>query len=845
MVQNRKKLALLLVFVLLAGAFLPGYTRTDGIGNVYYSSHLQIFEGTDFSRIHAGNDANGVERAYVVTADLSRSGLRPFVFAGDISARYVPDTMVNTLEAQGYKVVAGVNGDLFDMDTGCPRGLTVHDGEILTSGYDTKFVISFDETGKADFVWPNVNYAMGTEIFVPQADGSYAQTPYRANIGYVNVPHGGSKSLHLYNRAYGASTGTKGENVEVILNAASPEAARLRFGRPVVATVAAIRYSGGNAPIGDNQLVLSTKTDSATAEALSRMAVDMRVEIGATDLDKGALSRSRECLGMYYLLYDHGKWVSEGTNPNPRTLLGLKNDGSVMLYVLDGRQPGISGGLGLTDAAKHMVALGCVAVANLDGGGSSSMLVREPGIDAKALLKNSPSGGAQRAVANGFFLVYKDLPAGGESVLSAYQDHYLALPGADVKLTAYRSNSLYERTGGGAVRDLRYEVAEGGGSVSGDGVYTAGEAPGKVRIRILSGNVETTAELEVVTRDLSLTPSSDAVFADPRQVLDLNVTARHGYAPVAQKDSLFTWECDAAVGAIDENGVFTATDRTGVSGEIRISYGDKSVSVPVQVGAKITFTDLFDPATGADHWAKPFIESLASQGIVNGIGDDMFGPEFALTRAQFLAMLAKTVDGLDLNASPPSGFEDVPMEGWYYSYVNWGHAAGIVKGVDETHFAPDLPITREQMTVMLANFAATSGLGLPDAGAAPAFTDAAAISPWAFESVDRIARAGIMNGMPAGGFDPQAGATRAQAAKVAYMLCEMKDMQPAPLPPEGGDAGQGTEQGAGDAQQGTQQGAGDAQQGAAGQGTDGDAGRNTPAPEGSGAAETPGDVPVH
>ncbi|MDR2131763.1 MAG: S-layer homology domain-containing protein [Clostridiales Family XIII bacterium] len=831
MFQNGKKWALLLAFVLLAGVFLPGYARTNGIGNVYYSSHLQIFEGVDFSKIHAGNDLNGVERAYVVTADFSRSALRPLVFSGDINARYLPDTMVNTLEAQGYRVVAGVNGDIFDTGTGCPQGITIHDGVILTSGYEPKFAISFDEAGKADLVWPNVNYAMATEIFVPQADGSHAQTPYAANIGYVNVPHGAAKALHLYNRDYGASTGTKGDNFEVVLNAESQDAARLRFGRPIVATVSAIRYSGGNTPIGDNQLVLSTKADSMTAESLGRMAVGMRVEINATDLEKGPLSRSKECLGMYYLLYDHGKWVSEGKNPNPRTLLGVKNDGSVVLYVLDGRQPGISNGLGLTDAAKHMVELGCVVVANLDGGGSSSMLVREPGMDAKATLKNSPSGGAPRAVANGLFFVYKGLSAQGESVLSAYQDHYLAMPGADVKLTGYMSNSLYERTGG-AVRDLRFEVLEGGGAVGGDGVYTAGDAPGKVRIRVQSGGAETTAELEIVSRDLSLTPSLNAVFADPRGVVDLNVTARYGYAPVAQKDSLFSWECDANVGAIDENGVFTATDKTGVAGEIRISYAGDSVAVPVQVGAKISFTDLFDSATGADHWAKPYVESLASRGIVNGVGDDMFGPEFALTRAQFLAMLAKTADGLDLNASPPSGFEDVPMESWYYAYVNWGHAARVVKGVDETRFAPDLPITREQMTVMLANFASIMGLSLPDNGVVPAFTDAGAISPWAFESVDKIARAGIMNGMPEGGFEPLAGATRAQAAKVAYMLRALKESQPAPLPPEGGETGPNAgagEQNPSDA--GQNQGVGE---------------QGAPAPgENGGAAETPGDEPIH
>jgi hypothetical protein len=783
MTQNKSKLALLLAFVMLAGVFLPGFVRTDGIGNVYYSSKLRIFDGADFSEIFAGNDANGVERAYTVTADMSGSGLKPVVFAGDVSARYVLDTMVNTLEAQGFRVVAGVNGDIFDTGTGCPMGLTVHDGAIVSSGYDPKFAISFDAGGRAELVWTSVNYAMNTEIFVPQADGSYATTPYSANIGYVNVPHGKSKSLHLYNRSYGAGTGTDGENIEVILEAGSAEAARLRFGSPIVATVADIRYSGGNAPIGDSQLVLSTEAGSETAEALKQMAAGMSVTLSATDLDNGALSRSVECIGMYYLLYDHGKWVTEGTNPNPRTLLGIKADGSVMLYVLDGRQPGISGGLGLSDAARHMVSLGCVVVANLDGGGSSAMVVRKPGLDAKAMPVNSPSGGSQRAVSNGLFFVYRDVSAGSASVLSTYQDHYLALPGADVRLTTYRSNGLYERTGSGGVSGLSYEVTEGGGSVSQGGLYTAGELPGRASVRVSDGGAETVAGIEVVDRDLSLTPGVTEVFADPRQIIDINVTAKHGYAPVAQRDSLFTWECDENVGVIDENGVFTAADRTGVSGEIRVSYGGRfAVGIPVQVGAKITFTDLFDSAAGLDHWARPYIESLAGQGIVNGIGDGMFAPEFALTRAQFLAMLAKTLDGLDLNASQPSGFEDVPMDGWYYGYVNWGYGMGIVKGVDETHFAPDLPITREQMTVMLANFASVTGIPLQDTGVAPEFADSAAVSPWASEALNRIVRAGIMNGMPDGGFAPQLGATRAQAAKVAYMLCEMRGAAP-PLPP--------------------------------------------------------------
>ncbi|MDR1571810.1 MAG: S-layer homology domain-containing protein [Clostridiales Family XIII bacterium] len=771
---ERKATAVLVVFVMLAGLLFSGFSRQSGIGNVYYAARMEIFDGVSFTRILAGHDTNGVERAYVVEADTVGSQIRPIVFSGEAGDKYVLDAMTATLEAQGWKVVAGVNGDLFSTDTACPRGLTIHDGIVQSSGYDPQFVIAFDGAGRAELAWTDMNYSLSTDIFVPQPDGTHLQTPFSANIGFVNVPHGGAKALHLYSRLYGASTKTSGENIEVVLDAGSADAAQLRMGQAVRATVSEVRYGGGNAPIGDTQLVLSTAADSATAQSLGMMAVGMPVDIHITDLSNGPVSRSVECIGTYTPVYDNGRWISTGSKADPRTLLGIKRDGSIMLYVLDGRQPGISGGIGLSDAASHMVELGCSVVVNLDGGGSSTIAVREPGIDSTAVMKNSPSDGSQRRVANGLFLAYRSGQSSGGRQLSAYPDSYLAMPGASVQISTYMSNGLYERSGYGALSGLDYRILEGGGSVDRSGLFTAGDSDGRTLIEISDGDASATAEIDVYS-GVTISPSQNAVFADPGQSLDLGVTAAYGHAPIAHSDSLFAWECDEGVGRIDGNGLFTATERSGVSGEIRVSFGQSSVSIPVQVGAKISFIDMLDPATGTDHWARPYIEALAGKGIVNGIGDSMFGPDYPLTRAQFLAMLAKTVEGLDLNAAPPSGFQDVPVDEWHFRYVNWGHAAGIVNGMDATSFAPDAEISREQMAVMLDSFASKSGIYLPASATPAAFADSSMISSWAALAADRVVGAGIMNGMPDGGFEPQGSATRAQAAKVAFVLCAIRD----------------------------------------------------------------------
>jgi len=107
--------------------------------------------------------------------------------------------------------------------------------------------------------------------------------------------------------------------------------------------------------------------------------------------------------------------------------------------------------------------------------------------------------------------------------------------------------------------------------------------------------------------------------------------------------------------------------------------------------------------------------------------------------------------------------------------VNWGFANGIVKGIDEVTFAPNEKITREQMAIMLNNFARSTELVLPETNAAVSFTDSTSISPWASDSVSTIVSSGIMSGYPEGNYNPQGNATRAEAATVIYKMIIIRD----------------------------------------------------------------------
>lgn len=88
---------------------------------------------------------------------------------------------------------------------------------------------------------------------------------------------------------------------------------------------------------------------------------------------------------------------------HPRTAAGVTDDGSIVLIVVDGRQPAISNGASLSDLAFIMAQLGCADAINLDGGGSSTFIVKNE--KGELITENSPSGGALRAVANGLMVV--------------------------------------------------------------------------------------------------------------------------------------------------------------------------------------------------------------------------------------------------------------------------------------------------------------------------------------------------------------------------------------------------------------------------------------------------------
>ena len=167
---------------------------------------------------------------------------------------------------------------------------------------------------------------------------------------------------------------------------------------------------GKDTPVGAGQYVLSANLKAAGyVEQLRALQPGERLTLSVS-ANGSEWNGVTNMIGALYQLVDNGQVCSGLVNgAAPRTAVGLKRDGSLVLYTIDGRQSGYSIGATLTQVAERMVELGCVTALSLDGGGSTAMVATSPDSTVSTLV-DKPSGGSERAVTNHIFLVADSRP---------------------------------------------------------------------------------------------------------------------------------------------------------------------------------------------------------------------------------------------------------------------------------------------------------------------------------------------------------------------------------------------------------------------------------------------------
>ncbi len=194
----------------------------------------------------------------------------------------------------------------------------------------------------------------------------------------------------------------------------------------------------------------------------------------------------------------------------------------------------------------------------------------------------------------------------------------------------------------------------------------------------------------------------------------------------------------------------------------------KTVTLPMLVVAAEKFADV-----AADTWSTPGIQYCVENGIMSGTGGNLFAPAVTTTRAQIVQILYNLEGEPAVSEEAP--FTDLTQD-WYKNAISWAYQKGVVAGVGDKSFAPDLPVTREQIAVIIMEYVdrvlkLEHSWKLADLRA---FPDSADVSGWAKNAVADAVALGLISGEENNGsiyLNPQGSATREQVATILMEFC--------------------------------------------------------------------------
>ena len=219
-------------------------------------------------------------------------------------------------------------------------------------------------------------------------------------------------------------------------------------------------------------------------------------------------------------------------------------------------------------------------------------------------------------------------------------------------------------------------------------------------------------------------------------------------------------------------GWLAANGRVFLAGDNVVSSTDSVLKATWKDKAEVDVTEMFTDVT--KNWAYPGIQYCVTHQLMSGVGGNLFAPKMTTTRAQIVQILYNLEGEPKVSGTMP--FTDL-TQNWYKDAVLWAYQTGVVSGTSATTFAPDLPVTREQIAVILMEYM-TRVLKLERTWT-PAdlsvFPDAGSVSGWAKDALADAVALGLISGASNGGqtyLEPQGSATREQVATILMEFCK-------------------------------------------------------------------------
>lgn len=486
---------LLSALFLISNVITPAFALYRGVlGDVYSANSKQLGPGVDFTHYHSVTDGLN-ESAYLFEYRPSEGALPLISYGEHLYGSNRVSTLANKAIEDGHNVIGGVNGDFYSVYTGIPLGAVIVDG-IIVSDDDKNSAVGFKSDGEVIFGDPGIKFTVfhsyepakeaaevseeiTEEIFEGENDLPEEEEIIEENtteeindsddedetetdeptedtgepeekdneesdilreelpVSYFNK-YPTEWGAYMLDERYGDSTKSTKPSLEIVIALDSPDMYPSANGL-MTGCISEIHNNTTNTPIQPGTLVISVCETSSYRESYNNIKTGDRILISFS-LSEGWDS-VENAIGGSDIFIENGEIKRElidqahEKTANPRTAIGIRKDGTVLIFAVDGRSDD-SYGLRMVSLAETLLSFGCVTAMNLDGGGSTTVVARSTN-DEQITLINTPSDSAERSVSNAILLVNPFESDGIARYIIPHESSPVILPGEEYSFEGY------------------------------------------------------------------------------------------------------------------------------------------------------------------------------------------------------------------------------------------------------------------------------------------------------------------------------------------------------------------------------------------------------------------------
>ncbi|TZE83182.1 phosphodiester glycosidase family protein [Calorimonas adulescens] len=605
-----KKIYAIMVSVLLLNSFT----------SIVYASDYQIInEKTQSEVLSEGVTHTTIERfttsgwldINILEVELNNKDI-------DIDALYgseglsQPSTVSSMASEAGS--VAAINGDFFDTKSGSPIGQIVSDGVLISGPPDKSLYgklssFNIDRDGNIFFEYWTYNFS----VSLPDGTSLPIASFNKASSGQY---------LSLYDYHWGNTPGANGNpnHTEVIVDKDG--------------TVLDVRPNQPSVKIPEGAYALVSNGD--TSQQLSMLVPGDKLVIN--------LDTTPEYHNLKLSVSGGTMLVKDGTiapithdpvpKPTARTSIGINREGNkLFLVTVDGRN-GSSMGLLESEMAQLMLDIGAYNAINLDGGGSTTMVIRPLG-EKNYVTANKPSDGKERRVADAIG-VFNNAEAGDVRGLKIKADNNVFV-GTRAKIGVFAYDEKYNPVDVDMAR-VTFNVSNVKGKFEDNSFIP--QSPGQAVITVKYKGVSEEFNINVLDKPIILKSNISTITTDYNTKTEIKIYGKDkdGYTATIDPADI-EWTIYGNVGKI-EDGIFTS-GTLNASGYIRAEFDGTYINIPVTVGNAPQTTDVPDNIRLED--VDPYNKKINVNNDMNSYNIFVYGDTSTSTLLQTL-MLSKAVD---------------------------------------------------------------------------------------------------------------------------------------------------------------------------------------------------------